>query len=198
MGEVRVIKHRWIWLGAVTAVGLAIDLGTKYLAYTRLEVGVPVEVIGRHLMWKLVYNEGAVFGTNIAALAPWLPPNVFFIAFMTLAIGFLLFYYKMLKPDEILMHIGLMLVMPGALGNFHDRIVHGEKGVVDFILMGIPPNHYWFIYNVADIFVTVGVGVMLVNFILEAKKKVPPKEEPEAVEAIEEPAAAERPAIEEH
>jgi len=176
------IKHRWILLGVVAAAGLAIDLFTKYLAYTRLDVGVPVEVIGKYLMWKLVYNEGAVFGTNIAALMPWLPPNVFFITFMTLAIGFLLYYFKKLEKHEVLMHYGLILVMPGALGNFHDRIAHGDKGVVDFILMGIPPNHYWFIYNVADVFVTVGVGMMLVNFVIEGFKKPAPKEEPAVVE----------------
>jgi len=172
-GESTVVKYRWIWLGAVTAVGLAMDLGTKYLAYTRLEEYVPVEVIGRYLMWKLVYNEGAVFGTNIAALAPWLPPNVFFVTFMLLAMGFLLYYFKNLKKHETLMHIGLMLVMPGALGNFHDRIAHGGKGVVDFILMGIPPNHYWFIYNVADIFVTFGVAIMIIHLIMESVRKKP-------------------------
>ena len=174
---IKEIKHRWVWLGAVTAVGLAIDLVTKYLAYTRLEAGVPVPVIGEYLMWKLVYNEGAIFGTDIPALMPWLPPNVFFIAFMACAIGFLLFYYKRLRKDEVLLHWGLMIVVPGALGNFHDRIVHGEKGVVDFILMGIPPSTYWFIYNVADIFVTAGVGMMLLYFLLDARKKTPPKDE---------------------
>jgi len=175
------IKHRWAWLGAVTVVGLAIDLVTKYLAYTRLEDGVPVEVIGKYLMWKLVYNDGAIFGTNIAALVPWLPPSVFFIAFMAMAIGFLLLYFKMLKKNEVLMHVGLMLVMPGALGNFHDRIVHGDKGVVDFILMGIPPNNYWYIYNVADIFVTFGVGVMVLSFIIEAFAKPAPTGEGQQV-----------------
>jgi len=170
-GESAIVKYRWILLGAVTAAGLFLDLGTKYLAYTRLEEHVPVEVIGRYLMWKLVYNDGAVFGTNIAALLPWLPPAVFFVTFMLLAIGFLLFYFKMLKKDEVLLHIGMMLVMPGALGNLHDRIAYGDKGVVDFILMGIPPNHYWFIYNVADIFVTVGVSIMVIYFIVESFKK---------------------------
>lgn len=202
-GESTVVKYRWIWLAAITVAGLAIDLFTKYLAYTRLEMGVPVEVVGRYLMWKLVYNEGAIFGTNFAVMIPWLPPNVFFITFMLLAMGFLLYYFKMLKKSETMMHVGLMLVMPGALGNFHDRIAHGEKGVVDFILMGIPPKTYWFIYNVADIFVTFGVALMIINLIMETVKKKPaegaaeaegPAAEPGEVAAAATATAAEEPA----
>ena len=164
----REIKHRWVWLAAVTAVGAAIDIGTKRLALANLNYGEPVPVIGDYLQWLLIYNKGMVFGLNPSGLLPWLPPHIFFIIFMTAAISFLLFYYKALKKDEILMHIGLMLVMPGAIGNLHDRIIYGDRGVVDFIRMGIPPDNYWFIYNIADVFVTIGVAVMLVNFGIEA------------------------------
>jgi signal peptidase II len=148
-----------------------VDIGTKYLAVTRLTEGKPVNVVGEYLQWLLVYNRGAVFGTNPAGLVPWLQPNILLSAFMLCAIAFLLFYYKALKKNEVLMHVGLMLVMPGAFGNLYDRLIHGGRGVVDFIRMGFPPDNYWFIYNVADIFVTVGVAVMLVNFGLEAMGK---------------------------
>jgi signal peptidase II len=166
---VKEIKNRWLWLGAVTSVGFLLDIGTKYLARTRLEYATPVPVIGDYFQWLLVYNKGAVFGLSPVGWLPgWITPNTFFILFMSLAIAFLLFYYKMLKKDEVLMHVGLMLVLPGAFGNLHDRIFLADKGVVDFIRMGIPPDHYWFIYNVADVFVTVGVGVMLGNCGVEA------------------------------
>jgi signal peptidase II len=157
-------------LAAVTIVGFLADIGTKHLANTRLEYGVPVNVIGEHFQWLLVYNTGAVFGMNLANLIPGIPASAFFITFMLCAVAFLLFYYKHLKKDDVLMHAGLMLVLPGAFGNLHDRIVHGEKGVVDFIRMGFPPDNYWFIYNVADVFVTFGVAIMLLNFILEGWK----------------------------
>ena len=171
----KMVKHRWILLAAVTVVGFFIDIGTKHLADTRLEYGVPVNVIGEYFQWLLVYNKGAVFGINPTGLIPWLPPNVFFITIMLSATAFLVFYYSALRKHEVLMHIGLMLVLPGAFGNLYDRVFHGNRGVVDFIRMGIPPDNYWFIYNVADIYVTVGVAVMLLNFILEAvnRKKLP-------------------------
>jgi signal peptidase II len=169
MKESKITKHRWVLLAIVAVVGAAIDLWTKHLAVTRLEHGVPVPVVGDYLQWVLVYNQGAVFGLSPAGWLPnWLPINIFFIIFMVSAIVFLLIYYWRLKKDEVLMHVGLMLVMPGAFGNLYDRIFRGHYGVVDFIRMGIPPDNYWFIYNVADIFVTAGVVVMLVNFVLEA------------------------------
>jgi signal peptidase II len=175
-GKAIEVKHRWIWLAAVTAVGFIIDIGTKHLAATRLTEGMPVNVAGEYLQWLLVYNKGAVFGTNPAGLIPWLKPNVFLSIFMLCSIAFLLCYYYALKRNEVLMHIGLMLVLPGAFGNLYDRAVHGKEGVVDFIRMGFPPDNYWFIYNVADIFVTAGVAVMLFNFALEALGKKPPGE----------------------
>lgn len=171
--ESKFIRHKWLWLAVVTVAGAAIDIGTKHLALANLQPGVPVPVIGDYFQWLLVFNRGAVFGLNPAALIPWIPAHVFFIIFMSCAIVFLTAYYKWLKKDEVLMHVGLMLVMPGAFGNLHDRVFYGDRGVVDFIRMGIPPDNYWFIYNIADVFVSVGVGVMVVNFILEALRKKP-------------------------
>jgi len=179
---VKEVKHRWILLAVVTVTGFFIDIGTKYLADTRLEYQTPVSVIGDYLQWLLVYNKGMVFGINPSDFAPWLSANTFFVAFMLCAIAFLLLYYKALKKDEVLMHVGLMLVLPGAFGNLYDRIFNADKGVIDFIRMGFPPDNYWFIYNVADIYVTVGVGVMLLGFWLEMGKK---SESPESAKPVE-------------
>ncbi len=175
-GKVKEVKHKWILLAAVTVIGFLADIGTKYLAVTRLQERVPVNVCGEYLQWLLVYNEGAVFGTKPPGFFSWMHPSVFLSIFMLFAISFLVFYYRALKKNEIMMHIGLMLVLPGAFGNLYDRLVHGKRGVVDFIRMGFPPDSYWFIYNVADIFVTAGVTVMLINFIIEAVAKKPQTE----------------------
>jgi len=173
-GKVKEVKHKWILLAAVTVVGFLADIGTKYLAVTRLKERVPVNVLGEYLQWLLVYNEGAVFGTKPPGFFSWMHPSVFLSIFMLFAISFLIFYYRALKKNEVMMHIGLMLVLPGAFGNLYDRLVHGKRGVVDFIRMGFPPDNYWFIYNVADIFVTAGVTLMLLNFVFEAVGKKPP------------------------
>ena len=195
-GKVKEVKHKWIFLASVTVFGFLADIGTKHLAVTRLDERVPVNVLGEYLQWVLVYNKGAVFGTQPPGFFSWMNPSVFLSIFMLFAISFLIVYYRALKKNEVLMHIGLMLVLPGAFGNLFDRLVYGGRGVVDFIRMGFPPDNYWFIYNVADIFVTAGVAVMLINFVMEAFKKKPAGEAVAATtgtESVETAAAEPRP-----
>ena len=170
------IKRKWLFLTVITVIGFAIDFITKHLAHTKLQEAVPVSVIGDYLQFCLVYNKGALFGINPADYIPGVSVNLLFFILIPIAIGFLFLYYKMLKKNEVLMHWGLALVLPGAFGNFFDRIVRPGGGVVDFIRMGIPPDTYWFIYNVADIYITVGVGIMLLSFWKEAKQGIKIKE----------------------
>jgi len=169
------IKHRWIFLAVITVVGFSIDFITKHLAHANLTPGVPRQVIGDYFQLLLVYNKGALFGINPANWIPGMPVNLFFLIFIFCAITFLLLYYKSLKKNEILMHWGLALVLPGAFGNLFDRIVRPGNGVVDFIRMGIPPDTYWFIYNIADVYITVGVGIMLLSFFLEGTPRNAPR-----------------------
>tara|TARA_B100000683_G_C12243398_1_gene454245 strand:+ start:60 stop:296 length:237 start_codon:yes stop_codon:yes gene_type:complete len=53
----------------------------------------------------------------------------------------------------------LLMILGGALGNFYDRIFYGA--VPDFIDFHIS-NFHWFIFNFADIFITIGVIFMII------------------------------------
>ena len=64
--------------------------------------------------------------------------------------------------------IGLILIVGGALGNFYDRIIY--NAVPDFIDLHIG-NFHWFIFNIADIFITIGV-LWLIFLEIILKKKV--------------------------
>ena len=57
----------------------------------------------------------------------------------------------------------LLMIFGGALGNLYDRIFY--KGVPDFIDFHIG-NFHWFIFNVADIFISVGVISMIIFEII--------------------------------
>ena len=61
----------------------------------------------------------------------------------------------------------LLLVLGGALGNFFDRLIY--KAVPDFIDFHIGDFH-WFIFNVADIFISIGVFFMILLEIIGKKK----------------------------
>lgn len=165
------IEKKWYLFGAVTAVGFAVDIFTKHLAVVKLTEGIPVNVLGRFAQFVLVFNKAAIWGIDPRKLLPWFPLNGFFMFFTIAAVVLIVMYYASLKGSEVLMQWGISLIMPGALGNLWDRVIHGNKGVVDFVRLGVSENLYWAIFNMADAYVTIGVALMLINFILEDKKR---------------------------
>ena len=167
----REMKRKWLVLVSVTCIGLFIDWITKYLADTKLVYGSPFKIAGDYLQLLLVYNRGALFGLNPRAYWPDFPVNAFFFIFTAIAITVLILYYRSIPKKEIVTHWGLALILPGAFGNLLDRVLHGHKGVVDFIRLGLSDKIYWPIFNMADVYVTAGVCILFYSFILEEKNK---------------------------
>jgi signal peptidase II len=66
------------------------------------------------------------------------------------------------------MRWALPLVLGGAIGNLVDRMRLGY--VVDFIDMHFKDKYHWPTYNIADIAITVGIGLMLIEYIIGPKK----------------------------
>ena len=83
---------------------------------------------------------------------------------IALVIIFLLYIFV---TSEKLDKMIFTLILGGALGNFFDRITY--KAVPDFIDFHIG-NFHWFIFNVADIFITVGVFFMILLEFVNIKK----------------------------
>jgi signal peptidase II len=81
-------------------------------------------------------------------------------------------YYKFLKTSDRLLHWALAFILPGALGNLFDRLIHPGMGVVDFIKvdLGFRPFNPWPIFNVADAWVTIGVVLMIASFLFEGNR----------------------------
>jgi signal peptidase II len=159
------VKKKWGFLAIIAAVGFIMDVGTKYAAERFLTIACPVSIIGEYVELMLVYNRGAVFGLNPQAIIPGLPLTPFFIIVSGIALGLLFFYYRSLKSSDSMLRWGIALIIPGALGNLSDRILHPQSGVVDFIKIGISREVYWPIFNFADIYVTCGVICLLISFI---------------------------------
>ena len=60
----------------------------------------------------------------------------------------------MIRKSDLVRKYALLLVLGGALGNFFDRLIY--KAVPDFIDFHVG-NFHWFIFNVSDIFISLGV-----------------------------------------
>ena len=73
----------------------------------------------------------------------------------------------MLKTDMVSEKIGFILIIGGAIGNLFDRVFY--SAVPDFIDLHIN-NFHWFIFNIADIFITTGVLWLILTEIIFKKK----------------------------
>jgi signal peptidase II len=167
------IDAKWYLLVSVAIVGFACDWMTKVWAATQLHVGVPVQVFGDLGQFVLVFNKAAVFGLDPRKIFPWFPLTQFHFVFTIIAVILVIAYFRTLKKSDVLMQWGISLVMPGALGNLFDRIVFPGRGVVDFMQIDLKfwPFNPWPIFNMADIYVTIGVILICINFLLERNKQ---------------------------
>ena len=114
-----------------------------------------------YLNINLVWNQGIAFG-----LFSFNENYVY--DFFTIFIGIiiLVIFIMFLKSDGF-KKFSLNLIFSGAIGNFYDRIFF--QRVPDFIDFHIGEFH-WFIFNVADIFITLGVIFMILIEIFDSKK----------------------------
>ena len=109
----------------------------------------------------LIWNEGIAFG-----LLSFNENNLY--NFLTLFISIIIFIiFYMITKSSGFRKYSLLIILGGALGNVLDRIIY--KAVPDFIDFHIG-NFHWFIFNVADIFITIGVIFMIYFEILASDK----------------------------
>ena len=102
---------------------------------------------------SLIWNEGIAFG--LLSFNDKIMYNL--LTFIIFIIIFIIFF-MVLKSCGIKKY-SLLMILGGALGNIYDRIFYGA--VPDFIDFHIG-NFHWFIFNVADIFITFGVIFMII------------------------------------
>jgi len=159
------------FLAFLSILSLAADILTKNWASRTLE-GYPgaIAVWKNHIAFVLAKNKGGAWGLLQGANESVRRP--FFLLVSIAAIAFIVTLYRKLQPNQLALKWGLPLVLGGALGNVFDRIRYGS--VIDFIDFHIilsGRDHHWPTFNVADIAICVGVGLMAVDMF--TSKKMP-------------------------
>ena len=119
----------------------------------------PILFTSKFLNINLIWNDGIAFGLFSFDQSLYYNLLTLVIILITLIISWLMLRAKGLEKISFLMIIG------GSLGNLFDRINYSS--VPDFIDFHIS-NFHWFIFNVADIFISLGVLLLI---ILEVFKK---------------------------
>ncbi len=188
-------RPTFLFFGGVAAVSLAADVSTKAWAEITLSRRNPllpsIELIKEHLGFTLAYNPGGAWGLFQRQSEYVRRP--FFLLVSLLAIAFIINLYGRLTPNQRALKWGLPLVLGGALGNLSDRIV--RSNVIDFIdyqakwiesmnrmvakiVHGWAITDHWPTFNVADIAICVGVGLMAVDMFTSrrgASTSMPPR-----------------------
>lgn len=140
-----------------TAVLVVADLVIKALAEALLSDGATTDLGPVNI--RLLYNRGVAFSLG-ADLSPWVV-----ITATGLMIAALSWYVVSAAPSMASpFRVGAALLLGGALGNFIDRL--DGLGVVDYLHSGWFPT-----FNLADVFITVGVAVMVLGTIFMKPEK---------------------------
>ena len=175
------------FFGAVAAFCLLADVLTKAWAEMELmrrSANEPLVLIENHLNLALAYNRGGAWGLLQNASETIRRP--FFLVVSVAAIAFIVSLYGKLQPNQRALRWGLPLVLGGALGNLADRVTRGS--VVDFIdyraewvaamnelIAGLVSTwhvtDHWPTFNVADISICIGVGLMAVDMIGSSRRR---------------------------
>ena len=111
---------------------------------------------------NLIWNEGIAFG-----LFSFNEKIFYNILTIIILIIILIIFFMTIKSNGLKKY-SLLMILGGALGNVFDRLYY--KAVPDFIDFHIG-NFHWFIFNVADIFITIGILFMVIIELFNKNQK---------------------------
>lgn len=149
---------------SVAGAVLVTDLLTKAWVTSTFALYQSVEVLGEFFRFTYTHNPGAAFGINIGDGS-----RIFFLVLSLLALGVLVWLYRITPVRDRLRLFAVALATGGALGNIVDRIRY-ERGVVDFLDVGLGGLR-WPVFNVADMAVSVGAVLMVVSIYREERRE---------------------------
>ncbi len=152
-----------IYLFVVVIILFTIDRISKILILQNFLNNSSSEIyLNSFLNFSLVWNSGIGFGIL------QIEPNIFYftISIIITAINLILIYW-MLTSTNYLESIFISIILGGALGNLFDRYYYSS--VPDFIDLHYESFH-WFTFNIADIFITIGIIGLIIIDLFKIKK----------------------------
>jgi signal peptidase II len=144
------------------------DHATKGVAKAELDSGGTRELIRGVVDLRYVENTDIAFN-----LLRWVPEVIRKPGLLVLggvAISVLALWLLHARKEPWLRRFALVLVFAGAVGNYLDRVVRGY--VVDFVHV-----HHWPVFNVADVYISVGYALLALGFIVYRRAEGVPRRE---------------------
>lgn len=140
----------WIALASVATAALAADQLTKAIVTSSLELNESAHVVGP-LSIHHVQNSGIAFGLFASATS-------MVILATAAAVAWMLYFFARSGARHPVLPVALGLVIGGSVSNLIDRVRLGH--VTDFL-----DFKYWPAFNLADTFIVVGVGILLLALV---------------------------------
>ncbi len=146
---------QWLALGAIAVAAVFADQVTKHVVASHLRLGEGLHVVGPFTI-RHVRNSGIAFGLFAHATSA-------VIVLTALAVVWMVVYFARSGARHPVLPIALGLVIGGSVSNLSDRIRLGF--VTDFL-----DFRYWPAFNLADSFIVIGVGLLLVVLLLAERE----------------------------
>ncbi len=144
----------------LTGTVLILDQATKILVFRLMPLHSVKEIIPGFFNLVHVHNTGAAFSMFAGAASFW--RQLIFVGLAIVVVVGLMVAYVKLEKGDLANRISYALIISGAIGNLIDRVRLGE--VIDFLDFYIGPYH-WPAFNVADMGISVGAGIMLLTLL---------------------------------
>ena len=114
-----------------------------------MELYQSIPVIHNYFYLTYVTNDGMAFGLS-------LPGGQWSLTVLSILMTFVLGYYFWLERNShLIIKLSLSLIISGAIGNLVDRILAGK--VIDFMHIKVGSYWEWYIFNIADTSVSIGM-----------------------------------------
>ena len=145
-----------------SAIMVLADQISKTAIRSTMTLYESITVIPGFFHLTYITNDGMAFGINF-------PFGIYIFSTISIILTAILFWYLWtIRQENIILRSGVAMILAGAIGNLIDRLFLGE--VVDFLDFMIGDLH-WYVFNFADSFVTIGMGIILYDAIILEKKR---------------------------
>jgi signal peptidase II len=176
------MRIKYLLLLAISGAIITADQAVKMYIHTHFTLHEAISVIPNYFNITYVRNQGAAFGF-LADSHPWFR-EMFFLSMPPVALIIILAIMRSVMESDRWTIISLSLVFGGAIGNYIDRLRF--RYVIDFLDFHINEFYHWPSFNVADMAIVCGVGILL---FLEFTKQRSKNEESEQAQTAGSPPA---------
>ena len=146
----------------VSAILVLADQISKTIVVKTMSLYESIPVIQNFFHFTYITNDGMAFGINF-------PFGYYIFTSVSILLTLFLFWYLWsVRTHSIVIRLGISFIIAGAIGNLIDRIFLGA--VIDFLDFMIG-NFHWYVFNLADSYVTVGMLLVLIDSVNLEKKR---------------------------